>query len=256
MVAVTVVAVGGAGTSYAQSSLPGSSVGSEGTRCVVALDPGHNGADTDEFDPVTGVRMIDYPNELEDADALQVARAVESRLNLVGIGTVLLKSSVEEDVTYRERVDRAAGAGAFMGVSIHTTPGPNQSAIFPQREGGFRSGLGEAGTPHTVTFDNPRAAAESQRLSGVVAGARSLVEGSQVPVRDNSFNGREPLWEGNIPVISLIADTPWIYNEFGSATGGGAHGLTGAEKSRYIDGLSAGLIAAAATSPACTGIGS
>ena len=252
----TGVAVSSVTGAHAQSSLPGSTVGgSVGPGCVVALDPGHNGEDTGEFDPVTGVRMIDYPNGAEDADALEITRAVESRLALAGIGTEVVKTSVDEDVTYRERVDRASNAGAFMGVSVHTTPGADQSAIFPQRQDAYRAGTDAGGSHRTVTFDNPAVATESQRLSGVVAGARSVLEGGEVPVRDNSFAGRDPLWEGNIPVISLIADMPWIYNEFGSATGGGAEGLTGAEKARYIDGLSAGLVAAAATSPACTGVG-
>lgn len=257
LVVVAGVAAGTVATAQAQSSLQGSSVtGGAAPRCVVALDPGHNGEDTDEFDPVTGVRMIDYPNGGEDADALEITRAVESRLALAGIGTEVVKTSVDEDVTYRERVDRASGAGAFMGVSVHTTPGADQSAVFPQRQGAYRAGTDADGGQRTVSFDNPGVAAESQRLSGVVAGARSVLEGGEVPVRDNSFAGRDPLWEGNIPVISLIADVPWIYNEFGSATGGGAEGLTGAEKARYINGLSAGLVAAAATSPACTGVGS
>lgn len=251
----------GAGVAHAQSaqsSLPQSSLpsGSSADRCVVAIDPGHNGTRTEDFDPVTGVRMIDYSNGQEDVDAMEIARAVESRLALVGVDSVLLKESVDDDVTYRERVDRASDAGAFVGVSVHTTPGGANSAIFPQRQGGQRTGTGQDGQPATVTFDNPAVAQESQRLSGVVAGARSLLEGSQVPVRDNSFNGRDSLWEGDIPVISLIADTPWVYSEFGSATGGGAHGITDAEKTRYVNGLSAGLIAAAATSPACGVLGS
>lgn len=259
LVTLVGVTVGPVATAQAQSSsLPGSSVGggAGATQCVVALDPGHNAVDTDEFDPATGVRMIDYPNGVENAEAYEIVRAVESRLSLAGIGTVVLKNSVDEDVTYRERVDRAADAGAFLGVSVHTTPGADQSAVFPQRQGGYRAGTDAAGEPRKVAFDNAATAAESERLSGIVAGARSVVEGGAVPVRDNSFAGRDPLWEGNLPVISLIADTPWVYNEFGSATGGGAHGLTGAEKARYINGLSAGLIAAAATSPACTRLGS
>lgn len=241
-------------SAHTQSSLPGSAAST--ARCVIALDPGHNPVDTTEYDPVTGAFMYDYPNGAEDADALEIARAVESRLNLVGIGTEMVKTSVDEDVTYRERVDRASAAGAFMGASIHTTPGEVNSAVHPQHQGGYRTGTDADGNPATVTFDNPGLAAESGHYSGVVATTRSVIERQNVPVRDISFDGREPLWAGDIPVISLIADTPWIYNEFGSATGGGAHGLDNAEKARYINGLSAGLIAVAATAPACTGIGS
>lgn len=49
--------------------------------------------------------------------------------------------------------------------------------------------------------------------------------------------------------MSLIADTPWACNEFGSATGGGAHGIRVAEKSRYVDGLPTRILTGLATSP-------
>jgi hypothetical protein len=106
-----------------------------------------------------------------------------------------------------------------------------------------------------VAFDNPGIAAESQRISGMVAASRSVAEAHRVPVKDNSFDARPGLWSGNLPVISLIADTPWVYSEFGSADGGGSYGITTAEKARYIDGLAVGLITGVATSPQCSPVG-
>ncbi len=244
----------------AAADLPGSSgpSGSPGSSapCTVALDPGHNGAVTNTFDPGTGVLMADYPNGREDADALDIARAVQNRIDAAGFRAVLLKESTADNVTYRERVDRAAAEGAVMGVSIHTTPGAGGSEVYPQRVGGSRTGEGADGSSRTVTFGDAATAAESQRFSTLMAGARSVAELRAVPVGGLSFDGRPGLWGGDLPVISLIADTPWVYNEFGSATGGGAHGVTAAEKSRYINGLSAGILAGLATSPQCSEVGS
>jgi N-acetylmuramoyl-L-alanine amidase len=236
----------------AAGAAPAIPSGPAAATCTVAIDPGHNGAVTNTFDPVTGVLMADYPNGAEDADALDVSRTLADRLGAVGIRAVLLKDATTDDVTYRQRVDRARNAGAVVGVSVHTTPGADGSAIFPQRTGGHRTGTGADGTERTVTFDNPGLAAESQRFSAVVAASRSLAEGRQVPVKDNSFDARPGLWAGNLPVISLIADTPWVYSEFGSAAGGGAHGISAAEKARYADGLAAGVIAGVATAPQCS----
>jgi N-acetylmuramoyl-L-alanine amidase len=236
----------------AAGAAPAAPSGPAAATCTVAIDPGHNGAVTNTFDPVTGVLMADYPNGAEDADALDVSRTLADRLGAVGIRAVLLKDATTDDVTYRQRVDRARDAGAVVGVSVHTTPGADGSAIFPQRTGGHRTGTGADGTGRTVTFDNPGLAAESQRFSAVVAASRSLAEGRQVPVKDNSFDARPGLWAGNLPVISLIADTPWVYSEFGSAAGGGAHGISAAEKARYVDGLAAGVIAGVATAPQCS----
>jgi N-acetylmuramoyl-L-alanine amidase len=236
----------------AAGAAPATPSGPAAATCTVAIDPGHNGAVTNTFDPVTGVLMADYPNGAEDADALDVSRTLADRLGAAGIRAVLLKYATTDDVTYRQRVDRARDAGAVVGVSVHTTPGADGSAILPQRTGGHRTGTGADGTGRTVTFDNPGLAAESQRFSAVVAASRSLAEGRQVPVKDNSFDARPGLWAGNLPVISLIADTPWVYSEFGSAAGGGAHGISAAEKARYVDGLAAGVIAGVATAPQCS----
>ena len=253
---LAVLAVACSATAHA-ADLPGSSGSSAGAApCTVALDPGHNGGATNTFDPVTGVLMADYPNGQEDADALDIARAVKSRVEAAGFRAVLLKNSTDDNVTYRERVDRAAAADAVMGVSIHTTPGADGSEVYPQRVGGFRTGDGADGQSHKVTFGDAATAAESQRFSTVMAGARSVAELRGVPVGDLSFDGRPGLWAGNLPVISLIADTPWVYNEFGSATGGGAHGISAAEKARYIGGLSAGILAGLTTSPQCSPVGS
>ncbi|MDN6618687.1 MAG: N-acetylmuramoyl-L-alanine amidase, partial [Corynebacterium variabile] len=125
------------GSAIAEAAdLPGSSGGA--TPCTVALDPGHNGVATNTFDPVTGVLMADYPNGQEDADALEIARAVRDRVEAAGFGAVLLKDAIDDNVSYRDRVDRAAAGDAVMGVSIHTTPGADGSAVYPQRVGGFR----------------------------------------------------------------------------------------------------------------------
>ena len=250
-----VIAAMTVGSATAEAAdLPGSFSGA--TPCTVALDPGHNGVATNTFDPVTGVLMADYPNGQEDADALEIARAVRDRVEAAGFGAVLLKDAIDDNLSYRDRVDRAAAGDAVMGVSIHTTPGADGSAVYPQRVGGFRTGEGDDGQRTTVTFGDVATAAESQRFSTMMAGARSVAELRGVPVTDISFDGREGLWGGNLPVISLIADTPWVYNEFGSVAGGGAHGISTAEKARYVDGLSAGILAGLTASPQCAVAGS
>ncbi|WP_312809726.1 N-acetylmuramoyl-L-alanine amidase [Corynebacterium variabile] len=252
-VTLAVLAVAGPATAQA-AEVPGLSGSSD--PCTVALDPGHNGESTNTFDPVTGVLMADYPNGQEDVDALDIARAVRDRVEDAGVRVVLLKDSISDNVTYRERVDRAAAEDAVMGVSIHTTPGADAAEVYPQRVGGFRTGDGADGQSHKVTFGDAATAAESQRFSTMIAGARSVAELRGVPVTDLSFDGREGLWGGNLPVIALIADIPWVYNEFGSTTGGGAHGISAAEKARYVDGLSAGILAGVASSPTCGVAGS
>ncbi|MFM9378488.1 N-acetylmuramoyl-L-alanine amidase [Gordonia sp. VNK21] len=207
---------------------------------VVALDPGHNAVETNEFDPVTGVLMRDYPNGAEDRDAVDVATAVKTDLEASGYKVVIVKPTAASDVTYRERVTRAEKAGADIGVSIHTYT--NDHRIFVQRVGLYRSGTGADGAPHTVTFEDAAVAKKSQKYAAAIASARTGAEGREVSVTDNSFDGRAPLWGGNIPVISLISDkVPWVYSEFGTAAGGGSTPIGAAGVETYAQGLAAGI---------------
>ncbi|WP_233425546.1 N-acetylmuramoyl-L-alanine amidase [Gordonia otitidis] len=212
---------------------------------VVALDPGHSPTHVEPFDPVTGAKMVDDPNGAEGDDNLYVANAVKTALERSrGYKVVLLKTRADEQVNYRERIARAEQAGAAIGVSIHTSPGDN--AIFPQRDGLFREGPGADGATKRVTFTDAELATRSQLYSTKFSAARQAAEGHSITIRDNSFNGRAPLWSGNIPIISLISQkVPWVYNEFGPASGaGGANAVAHTDLDKYATGIADGIRAA------------
>lgn len=79
---------------------------------------------TNTLDPVTGVLMADYPNEQEDSDALDIARAVHDRVEAAGFRAVLVKNAIADNGSHRDRVDRAAAEDAMVGVPVQPTPGP------------------------------------------------------------------------------------------------------------------------------------
>lgn len=241
------VPAGCAATSEPTTSTPSSrtvqsasSATPECARIAVALDPGHNPVVVDGFDPVTGASMRDYPNGAEDGDVFAVAMRVRRELEGSRYRVVLLKTSVGESVTYRERVDRAAAAGARLGISIHTSPGVN--AVFEQRVDLYRAGPDATGATQRVTFTNAATAAASHRYATAIASSRSVSQRVPVVVTDNDFGGRAPLWSGNIPVIALISDAvPWVYNEAGTATAGGSTALPPAFLTAYADGVRSAL---------------
>lgn len=218
-------------------------------KVVVAIDPGHNAIEVAEHDEETGIRMVDYPNGVELTDMWEVSRAVSEKLNEAGIVPIVLRTEVDEDVDYRERVERAEKIDADMAISLHSTPGSNYSMIIAQNEGGYREGPDASGETKRVTFDNAEVAAESQKLSKIVADGRSEAEPTPVKVvNEHTFDGRAPLWGGNTPVLSLMSDeVPWLYSEYGTDTGGGAKGLTAEEKEAYVEGLTKGIVEAAKT---------
>ncbi|GAB20413.1 hypothetical protein GOEFS_115_00530 [Gordonia effusa NBRC 100432] len=242
----TTAVPGTASVTESRAPLTSSAVASPAAICaapVVALDPGHNPVRIESFDPKTGVAQIDYPNGAEDADAYSVASQVATILRARGYRVVLLKRSLSESVSYRQRVDRAEKARAAIGISIHTSPGVN--AVFPQRIGLYREGTGAGGTTRRVTFRTTGTAASSQRFAVIIAGARSRAEGHRVPVQDNDFGGRSPLWSGNIPIISLLAqNTPWVYNEFSPGEAGGSVAVAATALRTYARGIAEGISAA------------
>lgn len=210
---------------------------------VIAIDPGHNPVETAQFDPVTGVAMRDYSNGAEDRDAMAVSDRVKKDLEADGYEVVLLKRSVDENVTYRERVARAEKANADIGVSVHTYTDDHR--VFPQRVGLYREGVGADGKQLRVEFTDADTAALSLKYSTAIAASRSEVEGRTVSVTDNSFDGRAPLWSGDIPMIALISENiPWAYNEFGTSGGGGSVPIGERGIATYAEGLTKGIEAA------------
>ena len=212
-------------------------------QCVIGLDPGHNKDDVDEHDPKTGAYMSDYANGQELDDMWKMGEDMKDKLEEEGYEAVLLRGSKDENSTYRDKVDKAESSNVDMGVSLHTTPGANLSMIITQTVGGFREGKGEDGSHKKVEFTAKETADKSQEYAEKIASVRSDIEPNPVSVKKEwSFDGREPLWAGNIPIISLIAeDTPWVYSEFGSDTGGGANGITDEELAVYTEGMIEGI---------------
>ena len=212
-------------------------------KCVVAIDPGHNGVKVDGFDEKTGAKMADYPNGAEDADVMEVSKSVKEALEDDGMEVVLLKEDVGDNVSYRERVDKAKDAGADVAISIHTTPGVNYSMVIAQNEGGYREGATESGETKRVTFENADVAKKSQEYAKAVADARTEAEPNPVKMTTSlDFGGREGLWSGNLPIIQLLSeDVPWIYSEYGTDSGGGINPIGDDAKKVYAEGLSTGL---------------
>ena len=210
-----------------------SSSGSSGEKATIALDPGHSVPTIQENDPKTGAFMSDYSNEPEIGDVWDVSQRVKKLLEDKGYKVVMTRDSLDSRATYRDRVQKAEDAGAAMGISIHTSPGNNE--VYPQFVGGWRSPGGE-NDPKAVKFTNKETADKSSEYSKSMASGRSEVEGQTVVVKNNNFSGRAGLWNGNLPIISLISDSvPWVYNEYSGS------GLSEDQKQKYAEGIANGV---------------
>lgn len=179
---------------------------------IVVLDPGH-GINETIIDPATGLNDSDSSNPEERRAVWNVAQKAKAKLEAAGYRVILTKNSEEARATLRMRAGVADSDNAALAVSIHGDPKlGNAGEIYVQKVGLYRGG---PPSPHNkVTFNDAAVASKSQVAAQIFRQKRSEIEGGNIVIKDNSFNGRYPPVEpGNIPFILLVSKTPWVYNE-------------------------------------------
>lgn len=196
------------------------------TTPVVFLDPGHSGEDINGIDAATGIRDHDYPNVPEINDVWDVAQIAQKDLKKDGYTVVLSKQNAQETSNLRTKSSKADSSGADIAVSIHTDPNlPNTGWITIPKVGQFR----ETEDGKKIKYNNVDTAKISEKYAIKFKDNRRDREGQDVVMKDISLSGRSGLAGGNIPLIMLFSDTPWIYLEKKSGNGG----LSKAQKEDY-----------------------
>lgn len=219
------------------------------------IDPGHSGRSI-RSTGAGGLRDVDYPNYPEIYEMFDVSTCVGKALRSDGYRVLLTKKHALSSVSHTERAAIANTTHADLAVSVHDDHGvgPRFEATYDQR--GVRAGDGNypemyrgQGSSRTV-FSLPRVARTSQRYARIIAAARSRVLGRRVSVTQNSFDGRAPLEPGNLALVQLWSQVPWVYNEMGALTN---HSTTTAmsitSETGYARGLLSGIEAAVALVP-------
>jgi N-acetylmuramoyl-L-alanine amidase len=212
---------------------------------VVVLDPGHSPA-IHAIDPATGLDVSDYANEPEMRDVFAVAQLVRRRLEADGYRVVMTKSSATSQISLAQRAAVANHAHAAVALSIHDQAGSSggigfasgNNIVYYQSTGDYRSTAGG----HRVVFTDRRVAALSRAYGQIFAGQRAAHEGHHVVLMgDVGYNlGSRGLAAGNIWMVQLLSEVPWIYNEAGGNSPGRS-GLDGHDEGRYADGLVAAV---------------
>ena len=193
---------------------------------MIAIDPGHSGRSITSTDQATGLRDVDYPNYPEIYEMFDVSYCVAEGLRADGYRVVLTKKRAMASVGLAKRAEIATKSKADLAISVHNdhSQGPGFQATYDQRgrrdpDGSYHAMYRGTGAERTV-FDHPAIARKSQRYAKIIAEARTETQGRVVGVRENSFNGRPPLEPGNLALVQLLAEVPWVYNETGAKTKG------------------------------------
>lgn len=222
---------------------------------TIVIDPGHSGRIIRSVDR-TGLRDIDYPNYPEIYEMFDVSVCIAQSLRADGYRVLLTKRHALSSVSHRQRANVANRAKADLAISVHDDHGvgPRFEATYSQR-GGKRSdgaypvmfrGRGN----HRTTFRLPAVARRSDQAAHAIAAARSETQHRAVAVTQNSFNGRDPLEPGNLALVQLFSEVPWVYNEMGALTGGSTtRAMSIASERGYAAGLLSGVEAAVPLPP-------
>jgi N-acetylmuramoyl-L-alanine amidase len=214
---------------------------------VIVLDPGH-APTTPGVDPNTGLVVSEYENEPEMTDVWAVAQLVRAKLLTYGYRVVFTKTSLYEHINLAQRAAVANSVHAALAVSIHDQAGASggigfnagNNTVYYQAVGDYR----ETPAGKKIVFTNSALAAVSARYAQVFLTQRSAAEGHPVHAQGNiGYDaGTRGLAPGNIWIVQLRSQVPWIYNEAGGNSAGQV-GLSQADKQRYADGLVNSILA-------------
>jgi N-acetylmuramoyl-L-alanine amidase len=209
------------------------------------IDPGHSPT-IHAIDPATGLDVSDYENEPEMRDVFAVAELVRAKLVSAGYRVVMTKASASQPTSLGRRAVIADNAHAALALSIHDQAGSNggigfdqgNNIVYYQSVGDYRS----TASGKKVYFTDRRIAALSKRYGAIFQTQRTAAEGAHVALQDNvGYNlGGRGLAAGNIWMVQLLSDVPWIYNEAGGNSAGRS-GLDSRDKRKYADGLVASV---------------
>jgi len=209
--------------------------GGGGSSATIVIDPGHSGTSNRVIDPTTGLIDYDYKNTPEISEVFTIAKNLQTKLTALGYKVVLTKENENDTVSLRQRADIANSSNAALAISIHDDHGPtfaNFQQISDQEVGSYRT------TPagKNITFTNQQIADKSKVYATYIQQARQAASGIQPAIKLISFDNREGLSPGNIPLVQLFSNVPWVYNEVG------ANGITADQLKQYETGLLDGIV--------------
>jgi N-acetylmuramoyl-L-alanine amidase len=206
---------------------------------TIVLDPGHAGASTREVDPSSGIETQENggaPGEMQNMwDSAQI---IKSKLETAGYNVALTKNSEADTAGFVTKIARAEQAHPALVVSMHYTGGASFGApndhygVTPQEVGRFRQNKDNG---KRKTFTDDVLAQKSLQDAQIIAAERSKTgDKANVAPLDLSFpkdRGDVLAW-GDISIVQLLSNVPWVYNETGSS---------GFDKQKYADGIANGI---------------
>ncbi|HEY9291732.1 MAG TPA: N-acetylmuramoyl-L-alanine amidase [Microlunatus sp.] len=217
---------------------------------VIVIDPGHSGRSIRSTEPSTGLTDFDYPNDPEMDEVYEVSACVADGLRDRGYRVIMTKHSADDTVSLAQRAKIANRADADLAISVHNdhSQRPSFQAVYSQRglkHDGRYGPMWRGSDANRTVFDHLQVARRSARYAKIISEQRAIAQRRPVAIAEENFTGRSGLEPGNLAMVQLLADVPWVYNEAGALTAGSTtHRMAMTEQARYAEGLLDGVVAA------------
>ena len=180
---------------------------------LIVLDPGHSGSSLTTIDPATQIRDEEYRNTPETQNMFEVATILKAKLEAAGYRVLMTKQHWDDTVAKRDRVNVANKNGAALAVSLHTSGHTfgHYGQIYVQRMDSYREDI----HGNKVFFKLPEVAELSAKYGQIFLEERRKIEGNSVVITVNRGWGARGLAPGNLPIVQLFSEVPWLLCEAG-----------------------------------------
>jgi len=213
---------------------------------MIVIDPGHSGRSIRSTDAETGLQDIDYPNYPEIYEMFDVSYCLGQALRKDGYRVTLTKAEPLASIGLRQRAAMADNVNADLAISVHDDH--SQSASFQatySQLGIYGHAMYRGRGDNRTVFKHKSVAKKSAKYAKVIASQRTKVQKHKVSIRENIYTGRAPLEPGNLALVQLLSDVPWVYNEMGALTNGNpTTAMSISSEHGYAKGLLLGVEAA------------
>lgn len=228
---------------------PSATTSASGAKPKILIGPGHTGnmVPTTEYNGNPKIMDRIYANKPELQDVWDVAQIVKPALEEKGYEVLMTKNSVDGKPYSWDRAKQANDNKVDLAFEIHTSSPSgtfgNWGQTWSQYKGGYR--VDRNGNNFDLVASDSVIEKSKEYAANFTTARKAAGEPNVVSMTNPGFyNASNP--PGNMTLVQLWSEVPWVYLEAGanpSKDGDNSGGITDAQKEIYAKGIINGVVA-------------